>query len=151
MTVWTVACPTPLSMGFPRQEYCSGVQGPPLGDLPDPGTELASPVLAGGFFTAEPPGKPLTGMSPCDLAQQPYEQGLCLRRSRSARSVELQMHKFSSQTEDPSQEAMVALSLVSPPSSLPNPDVEHRTPHTRAGWRLGQDKGEASSKPGCNI
>ena len=44
-------------MGFPRQEYWSGLQCPPLEDLPDPGTELASPALAGGFFTVEPPGE----------------------------------------------------------------------------------------------
>ena len=138
-------------MGFPRQEYWSGLQCPPLEDLPDPGTELASPALAGGFFAAEPPGKPLTGTSPCDFAQQPCEQGLCFPRSRSARCVPLQMHKFSSQTDDPSREAVVAWSLVSPPSSLHNPDVEHRTPHARAGWRPGKDKGEASSKPGCNV
>ena len=31
---------------------------PPPEDLPDPGTEPTSPALVGGFFTAEPPGKP---------------------------------------------------------------------------------------------
>jgi len=45
-------------MGFSRQEYCGGLPLPPLGDLPDPGIEAASPTLAGGFFTTEPPGKP---------------------------------------------------------------------------------------------
>ena len=40
-------------MGFPRQEYWSGVPFPTPGDLPDPGIELASPILAGRFFTAE--------------------------------------------------------------------------------------------------
>ena len=41
-------------MGFSRQEYWSGLPCPPPGDLPDPGTEPASPVSpasAGGFFT----------------------------------------------------------------------------------------------------
>ena len=49
-----------MSMGFPRQEYWSGLPFPSLGDLPDPGIKLSlmSPVLAGGFFTTEPPGKP---------------------------------------------------------------------------------------------
>ena len=45
---------TPLSMGFSRQEYWSGLPCPHPGDLPDPGIELASlasPVLTGGFFT----------------------------------------------------------------------------------------------------
>ena len=55
-TLWTVAHQAPLSMGFPRQEYWSGLLCPPSGDLPDPEME---PSLAGGFFTAEPPGKPI--------------------------------------------------------------------------------------------
>ena len=37
VTPWTVACHTPLSMGFSRQEYWSGLPCPPLGDLPNPG------------------------------------------------------------------------------------------------------------------
>ena len=55
---WTVACQAPLSMGFPRQEYWSGLSFPSPGDLPNSGIEPASPGLAGGFFTTEPPGKP---------------------------------------------------------------------------------------------
>ena len=54
--------PGSLSMGFPRQEYWSGLPFPPPGDLPDPGIKPkspASPVLAGRFFTTEPLGKPL--------------------------------------------------------------------------------------------
>ena len=50
---WTVAYRSPLSMGFPRQEYWSGVPFPTSGGLPDPGIEpksLASPALAGRFF-----------------------------------------------------------------------------------------------------
>ena len=46
-------------MGFLRQEFWSGVPFPSPGDIPDSGTEPASPALAGGFFTTEPPGKPL--------------------------------------------------------------------------------------------
>ena len=62
MTPWTVARQAPLSMGFSRQEYWSGLPFPSPGDLPDPGTEPASPVLAGRFFTTEPPGKPINGV-----------------------------------------------------------------------------------------
>ena len=58
-TVWSVACQVPLFMRFSRQEYWSGLPFPSPGDLPDPGIELMSPILAGGFFTTEPPGKPL--------------------------------------------------------------------------------------------
>ena len=54
VTPWTVAHQTPLSMGFPRQEYWSGLPFPSPGDLPNPGIEPASPAMAGGFFTAEP-------------------------------------------------------------------------------------------------
>ena len=57
-TPWTVAHQAPLLMGFPRQEYWSGLPFPSPGDLPDPGVEPASPALAGRFFTAEPPRKP---------------------------------------------------------------------------------------------
>ena len=66
VTPWTAAHQAPLSMGFPRQEYCSGLlfpspqeywsvlPCPPPGDLPEPGTEptfFMSSALAGGFFT----------------------------------------------------------------------------------------------------
>ena len=40
VTPWTVAHQAPLSVGFPRQEYQSGLPFPPPGGLPDPGTEL---------------------------------------------------------------------------------------------------------------
>ena len=43
-TPWAVACRVPLSMGFPRQEYWSGLPFPSPGDLPDP-IENGSPVL----------------------------------------------------------------------------------------------------------
>ena len=55
---WTVACPGPLSMRFPRQEYRSGLPFPSPGELPDLGIEPMSPALAGEFFTTETPGKP---------------------------------------------------------------------------------------------
>ena len=58
-TLWTVAHQAPLSMGFPRQEYWSCLPLPSPGHLPNPGIKPASPELAGRFFNAEPPGKPL--------------------------------------------------------------------------------------------
>ena len=51
---WTVALQAPLSMGFFRQEYWSGLPCPPPGDILNPGIKLSSlttPALAGGFFT----------------------------------------------------------------------------------------------------
>ena len=61
VTLWTVVCQAPLSLGFSRQDYWSQLPFPPPGDLLDLGIEPMSPVspaLAGGFFTAEPPGRP---------------------------------------------------------------------------------------------
>ena len=46
-------------MLFSRQEYWSSLPLPSPGDLSDPGIEPVSTALAGGFFTTEPPGKPI--------------------------------------------------------------------------------------------
>ena len=54
-----VACQAPLSMGFSRQEYWSGLPFPSPGDLPYPGIKPAFPTLAGRFSTTETPGKPI--------------------------------------------------------------------------------------------
>ena len=53
-------CSLPASSvpGFSRQGCWSGLPFHPPGDLPDPGIEPTSPVLAGGFFISPPPGKP---------------------------------------------------------------------------------------------
>ena len=54
VTLWTVALQAPLSMGFSRQDYWSGLPCPLSGDLPDPGIEpssLMSPALGEGFLT----------------------------------------------------------------------------------------------------
>ena len=53
-TPWTIAHQAPVSMGFSRQDYYSGLPCPSPEDLPDPWIKLAflmSPPLAGGFFT----------------------------------------------------------------------------------------------------
>ena len=57
-TPWNVAYQSPLSMGFSRQEYWSGLSFPSPGDLPNPGTELWSPTLQTDSLPSEPPGKP---------------------------------------------------------------------------------------------
>ena len=54
VTLWIIAHQAPLSVGFFRKEYWSGLPCPPPGDLPDPGIKLSSltsPALAGTFFT----------------------------------------------------------------------------------------------------
>ena len=58
-TLWTVACQAPLSVGFSRQEYWSGLPFPSPGDLPDPGIKLRSPTLQADSLLSELPGKPI--------------------------------------------------------------------------------------------
>ena len=65
MAPWTVAHQAPLPMEFSRQEYWSGVPFLTPGDLPNPGVEpafLASPALAGGFFTTSDPREATDGL-----------------------------------------------------------------------------------------
>ena len=57
-TPWTVAYQAPLSMGFSRQGYWSGLPFPSPEDLPDPGIEPMSPTLQADALLSEPPGKP---------------------------------------------------------------------------------------------
>ena len=52
-TPWTLACQAPLSMGFSRQEYWSGLPFLSPGDLPHPGTEPGSPALQADFLPTE--------------------------------------------------------------------------------------------------
>ena len=61
---WTVARQPPLAMGFPGQEYWSGLPFPPPGDLPDPGTEPGSVALQADSLPSEPPGKPYIPIKP---------------------------------------------------------------------------------------
>ena len=70
MTPWTVARQAPLSMGFSRQEYWSGLSCPLPGDLTDPGIKpksLASPTLAGKFFSTSA----TWDMLECDICLDP--------------------------------------------------------------------------------
>ena len=58
VTLWTIACQAPLSMGLPSQEYWSRLPFPPPGDLPDAGIEPRSPALQADSLPPKPPGKP---------------------------------------------------------------------------------------------
>ena len=71
-TTWTVACQAPLSMGFPKQEYWSGLPFTPPGDIPCPRMEPTSPALAGRFFTTEPQGKQERDYSMATLSTYPF-------------------------------------------------------------------------------
>ena len=66
-TLWTGACQAPLSTGFSRKEYWSGLACFPSGDLPDTGIKpasLISPALAGGFFIISATWEALVQLSP---------------------------------------------------------------------------------------
>ena len=65
-TLWTVACPAPLSMEFSRQEYWSGWLVPLPENLSNPGIKVRSPALQADSLPPEPPGKPQT----CDDSDQ---------------------------------------------------------------------------------
>ena len=75
VTLWTVVCQTPLSMGFSRQAYWSELPCPPLGDLPNPEIEPRSPALQVGSLPSQPPGKPKnTGVGGLSLLQESRNQ-----------------------------------------------------------------------------
>ena len=96
-TLWTVACPAPLSMGFSRQEYCSGLQCLLPGDLPNPGMEPTCPACQADPLPAETPGKPKnTGVGSLVLLQgisQPRNRCLILSNCFSA-SIEMTLLCF---------------------------------------------------------
>ena len=70
-TLWTIALQVPLSVGFFRQEYWSGLPCPPPGDLPNPGIEPRSFKLQVDCLPAEPQGKPKnTRVGSLSLLQQ---------------------------------------------------------------------------------
>ena len=58
-TPWSAASQAPLSLGFSRQEYWSGLPLPSPGDLPTSEIELGSPTLQADALLSKPPGKPM--------------------------------------------------------------------------------------------
>ena len=66
-TPWTVAHQVPLSMGFPRQEYWSGLPFPSPGDFPDPGIEPGSLALQADALLSEPPGNLIYFLAYCNF------------------------------------------------------------------------------------
>ena len=133
MTPWTAVCQAPLSVGFPRQEHWSGLQFPSPRDLPDPGIEPPSPASAGRFFTAEPPGKPLTMCeSESEVAQSCPT--LCNPMDSGPHQAPLFMG-FSR------QEYWSGLPFLSP-GDLPNPGMEPRSPALQADALLSEPPGK---------
>ena len=64
-----------LSMGFPKQEYLSGLPFPPPGDLPNSGIEPRSPTLQANSLLSEPQGNPLA-------TSKPFTQSIIMHFSR---------------------------------------------------------------------
>ena len=132
-TPWTVACQAPLSMGFFRQEYRSGLPCPPPGALPTPGIEPRSPALQVDSLLSEPPGKPKnTGVVSLSLFQgifpnQGSNPGLphCrwilyqLSHKGSPKMLEWVAYPFSSESSRPrNQTGSPALQADSLPTEL---------------------------------
>ena len=69
---WTVAFQAPLSMGFSRGEYWSGLPFPSPGDLPNPGVEPRSPTLQADTLLCEPPGKLFSSKDGLNRGQKWY-------------------------------------------------------------------------------
>ena len=61
-TPWTIACQAPLSVGFPRQQYRSGLPFPSPGDLPDPVTKPTSPALQVDSLPLSHQGSPVLSL-----------------------------------------------------------------------------------------
>ena len=66
-------------MGSSRQEYWSGLPFSSPGDHPDPEIKPKCPVLAGGFFTTEPPGKPVVVYTEVEIQCPTHETYIMLK------------------------------------------------------------------------
>ena len=84
-TLWTVAHQAPLSLGFSKQEYWSGLPCPPPGDLPDPGMEPRSPALqADPFYHLSHQGSPNKEEGAPVCCKKEEEEGKMRKQSSTA-------------------------------------------------------------------
>ena len=83
---WTIACQTPLSMEFFRQEYWGGQPFPSPGDLPDPGMEPGSPALQADSLLSEPPEIPRFEIF-SKLTKGPWKRQLQRRKERRKEGI----------------------------------------------------------------
>ena len=86
MTPWSVALQAPLSVGFSRQEYWSGLSFPSPGDFPDPGFVPGFPALQADCLQAEPQGKPSFLL---DSANGRYWQAVGGQEAENKRSLSI--------------------------------------------------------------
>ena len=117
-----VACQVPLFMGFPRQEYWRGLPFPSPRDLPDPGIQPESPtfpVLAGGFFHTEPPGKPFSSVQFSSVPQSCPTLCDPMNRSTPGLPVHHQLPEFTKLTSIESVMPFSHLILCRPLLLLP--------------------------------
>ena len=153
-TPWTVAHQVPLSMGFPRQGYWSGLPFPSQEDLPGPGIEPVSPALADVFFTTETPGKSslsaaaAKSLESCPILCDPIDGSPPGSHSRYLLNFQLfsswawfRLDTDSDKDErDASTFSLPALPLSSPPS----PTQLQLGPRISQGWR-GAEEGKSSN------
>ena len=131
-TLWTVAHQAPLSMGFSRQEYWSGLQCTPPGDLPDPG--IMSSALTGGFFTTSTTWESILYIVLCILlvvihCVYAYAQSLsCVQFFATAWTL---AHQASPSMGFSRQECWSGLPCP-PPEDLPDPGIEPTPPASPA-------------------
>ena len=79
VTPWIVACQSPLSMGFPRQEYWSGLPFPSPGDLWDPGIKPRSPALQVNSLPTELCEKPILPLVTNDCISWGFPSGSVIK------------------------------------------------------------------------
>ena len=142
VTPCTGACQTPLSMGFPRQEYWRGLPFSSPGDLLNPGIEPPSPALAVRFFTTELPENPILEI-----------RKLIFRKDKGEKKVKLPSHVWLFATPwtvalqaPPSmgfsrQEYWSGLPFPSP-GDLPKPGIEPRSPAFQADALTSEPPGK---------
>ena len=75
VTPWNIAQQAPLSMGFSREEYLSGLPFPSPGDHPNPGIDPASPALAGGSLPLAPPDYLINNPEGLSVLTHRYQSG----------------------------------------------------------------------------
>ena len=125
VTLWTVTCQAPLSMGFSRQDYWSGLPFPSPGDLPDPGIKpvsLTSPALTNRFFTIGATWEALQlgwsevkSLSGVQLFETPWTVAY-----QAPQSMEFSRQEYWSGLPFPA------------PGDLPNPGIEPESPALQA-------------------
>ena len=143
-TLWTAACQAPLSMGFSRQGYWSGLPFPPPEDLPDPEIEpasLTSPALAGRFFTTRATWK---------AWDEKWSEVKSLSRVWLFATPWTVAHQAPPSMGFSRQEYWSGLPFPSP-GDLPNPGIKPRSPALQADALTSEPPGKPKRKGGNLI